>query len=390
MHRDHDIFARARREVTILDAVTQRRGDVRGRGTRLRGACPLCDAGKASKSGPFVVDTAEGWFKCHGCDAKGDVIDFELLAGGHANKLAAARALLNEILPEAKERAKREPVRKAEPELDTVDSAEVAKLFLPQCISAVGTIVEAWFWARGLDPNGLPGGVSGLLFHPAWPLWAWKLGGGPDDVPRCPAMVAPISGPTGLHWPACHVTYLAPDGRAKAAVKTARKMFGRVAGGAVWLCRSAGSNPLVVGEGIESAWALGAACRARSVAAVLSLDNMQGGALRGPGGELLLPVAADPARPPFLVPGARDVILGIDADMSPVRVHVMAGGVVRRDVVLDAALRADLCAQLATQHWRRIGAAPRAVRPDWGQDFNDAALAAAKGFAALDAGEDGR
>ena len=368
-----DIFVRARRDVTIKQAVLQRRGVLQGRGDKLRGHCPLCGAGEKSKSAPFVVDQAEGWFKCHGCGQGGDVIKFEQLAGGHDRAIDAARALLNEVLPAAKEREKREPKRAEKPEPETVDSTTMARLILAEAVPAAGTIVEAWLWARGLDPHGLPGGVSGLLFHPAAPAWAWGLDAGPDKVKRLPAMIAPISGPDGRAWPACHVTYLAPDGRAKAAVKTARKILGQYQGGAVWLCRTVGANPIVVGEGIESAWALGASLGAKSVAAALSLDNLQGGAIRGPGGELMLPVAADPARPPFLVRGARDVVIGVDADMSPIKVKVRAGGVVRDAVELGARARAELCAELACQHWRRVGAAPRAERPAWGQDFNDAA-----------------
>jgi len=372
-----DIFVRARRDVTIRQAVLQRRGSLTGRGDKLRGACPLCSAGAKSKSAPFVIDQAEGWFKCHGCGAGGDVIKFEQLAGGHDRAIDAARALLNEILPAAKAREARAPVRAEAAAPKTVDSTAMARLILAEAVPAAGTIVEAWLWARGLNPHGLPGGVSGLLFHPAAPAWAWPVDGGPDDVRRVPAMIAPISGPDGRAWPACHVTYLAADGRAKAAVKTPRKILGQYQGGAVWLCRTVGANPMVVGEGIESAWALGAAMRARSVAAALSLDNLQGGAMRGPAGELMLPVAADPARPPFLVRGARDVVIGIDADMSPVKVKVRAGGIVRDQVELGARARAELCAELACQHWRRVGAAPRAERPAWGQDFNDAAAAVA-------------
>jgi hypothetical protein len=366
-----DIFARAAREVSIIDAVRQRKGVVTGRGDRLRGACPLCEAGAKSKSGPFVVDTRQGWFKCHGCDAKGDAIEFEFLAGGHRNKLEAARALLNEVLPAAQEREKREPKRKAEPEIENVDSADVARFILAGAVPAAGTIVEQWLWARGLDPYALPGALqTGLMFLADCPVRAWPIGGSDEDVPRRPAMIAPISGPDGRPWPACHVTYLAADGRAKADLKTTRKMFGKVAGGAVWLCRAVGSNPLVIGEGIESAWALGQVMGARSVAAVLSLDNLQGGALRDDGGALMLPVAADPGRPPFLVPHARDVVIGIDADMSSIKVKVRAGGVVRL-AELGHRERAELCAALATQHWRRVGAAPRALRPAWGKDFND-------------------
>jgi hypothetical protein len=370
-----DLFARAR-AVSIVQAAHGRGVTLRVRGDGARGPCALCRAGEKSRSAPFSAKVKDGLWKCHGCGQSGDVIRFEQLAGGHDGPLSAARALVGDAArPAAAPRVARPERQQAEAE--AVASVDVARMMLAEAVSAVGTIVEAWLWARGLDPNGLPGGVSGLRFHPAFPVRAWAVGQGPDDVQRLPAMVAPICGPDGRPWPACHVTYLSRDGRAKADVRTARKMFGSVAGGAVWLCREAGANPLVVGEGIESAWALGQARRARSVAAVLSLDNFQGGAMRDPGGALMLPPVADPARPPFLVPGARDVLLGIDADMRPIRVKVRAGGVVRDQVELGARARADLCAQLAAQHWRRIGAAPRAVRPDWGQDFNDAMIGAA-------------
>lgn len=369
-----DVFARAR-AVSIIEAVRARGGNLRARGDAARGACVLCGAGEKSKSAPFSAKVKDGLWKCHGCGLSGDVIKFEQLAGGHDGPLAAARALVgDDRRPVAAARVAR-PER-AEPEPEMVDSAEVARFILAGAVPAAGTIVEAWLWARGLDPHALPGALGsaaldgGLMFHPACPVRAWAVGADAASVPARPAMIAPIGGPDGRPWPACHVTYLAADGRAKADLKTTRKMFGRVAGGAVWLCRAVGSNPLVIGEGIESAWALGQVLQARSVAAVLSLDNLQGGALRDDQGALLLPVAADAARPPFLVRHARDVVIGIDADMGPIKVKVRAGGVVR-EAVLGSRERAELCAALATQHWRRAGAAPRALRPAWGKDFND-------------------
>ncbi|OYZ15623.1 MAG: hypothetical protein B7Y35_06025 [Sphingomonadales bacterium 28-64-96] len=370
MTAQDDIFTRAR-TVSIIEAVRARGGNLRARGDAARGACPLCGAGEKSKSSPFSAKVKDGLWKCHGCGQSGDVIKFEQLAGGHDGPLAAARALVGEDHRRASA-PRIERARPAEPEPETVDSAEVARVILARSISWVGTIVEAWLWARGLDPHGLPGAVvqGGLMFHPACPVRAWAVGAGPESVPTAPAMVAQISGPDGRPWPACHVTYLAADGRAKANLRTARKMFGRVGGGAVWLCRAVGANPLVVGEGIESAWALGQVMGARSVAATLSLDNLQGGAMRDDQGALMLPVAADPARPPFLVPGCRDVVIGIDADMSAIKAKVRAGGVMRL-AELGSRERAELCAALATQHWRRMGAAPRALRPAWGKDFND-------------------
>lgn len=371
MTTQDDIFARAR-AVSIIEAVRARGGNLRARGDAARGACPLCGAGEKSKSSPFSAKVKDGLWKCHGCGLSGDVIKFEQLACGHDGPLAAARALVGDDHRRASAPQVARPARElVEPE--TVDSAEVARFILAGAVPAAGTIVEQWLWARGLDPYALPGALqAGLMFLADCPVRAWPIGGSDEDVPRRPAMIAPISGPDGRPWPACHVTYLTADGLAKADLKTTRKMFGKVAGGAVWLCRAVGSNPLVIGEGIESAWALGQVMGARSVAAVLSLDNLQGGALRDDGGALMLPVAADPGRPPFLVPHARDVVIGIDADMSSIKVKVRAGGVVRL-AELGHRERAELCAALATQHWRRMGAAPRALRPAWGKDFNDSA-----------------
>jgi hypothetical protein len=385
-----DLFARAR-AVSIVAAAAHRGSRLRQRGEQARGPCPLCGGGEKSGSEPFSARVREGLWKCHACGASGDVIEFERLAGGHDGPLSAARALVGDIALPASA-ARPVPARPPKPAETLVDTVAIARVILAESVPAAGTIVEQWLWARGLDPHALPGGLGdgrggaavGLRFHPACPTAQWAVDGQPQR--RAPAMVAPVAGPSALAWPACHVTYLAADGRAKANLgsdregrpRPARKMFGRVGGGAVWLCRSVGANPLVVGEGIESAWALGTALGARSVVATLSLDNLQGGAVRGPGGELMLPARADPARPPFLVPGARDVVIGIDADMAPVRARVMAGGAAC-ETVLDQRMRAELCAQLATQHWRRAGAAPRAWRPAWGQDFNDAAAAAQLG-----------
>jgi hypothetical protein len=115
-----------------------------------------------------------------------------------------------------------------------------------------------------------------------------------------PAMVAPFADAQGLIR-GVHVTWLTPDGRAKAVLPAprwqarglARKMFGKVGGCAVFLTpygtERPDAGPLVVGEGIETTWSyaqeLGRPCRA---AAALSLENLQGHPVKLKGGALPL------------------------------------------------------------------------------------------------------
>ena len=139
---------------------------------------------------------------------------------------------------------------------------------------------------------------------------------------------------------------------------------------------------VVVGEGFETTWsyaqALGKPCR---VAAALSLENLQGYQLLIKGGARpLWAIEMDPDRErPFLIPDPGETIILVDADMKPLRdqkVQLAKGAApVRADI--DGLKRAEICAALAVQQWRRAGAWPvRAVRPRMGQDFNDAARAA--------------
>jgi hypothetical protein len=68
------------------------------------------------------------------------------------------------------------------------------------------------------------------------------------------------------------------------------------------------------------------------------------------------------------------VVVLVDADMKPLRnqkVQARRGEKpVRRDI--SGLERAEICASLAAQAWRRAGASSvRCVRPRMGNDFND-------------------
>ncbi|GER00911.1 hypothetical protein JCM17845_15340 [Iodidimonas gelatinilytica] len=58
--------------------------------------------------------------------------------------------------------------------------------------------------------------------------------------------------------------------------------------------------------------------------------------------------------------------------MAPIRIFTRGSMRWREEMVLDAGGRAALCASLARQAWRRVGASSvRVVRPRMGADFND-------------------
>jgi hypothetical protein len=138
----------------------------------------------------------------------------------------------------------------------------------------------------------------------------------------------------------------------------------------------------MVGEGIEST--LSAACldgRAERMVAALSLNNLEGGAVRARDGALpIWNVQSDANRPPVLIDQPGHVIVAIDADMKPLlnrRIQWVRGGKSGMGDV-SGAERARICATLAVQAWRRAGAWPaEAIRPPMGADFNDVLRGAA-------------
>jgi hypothetical protein len=107
----------------------------------------------------------------------------------------------------------------------------------------------------------------------------------------------------------------------------------------------------------------------------LSLENLQGGIERLKGGAIpLWNIRADPERPPFVVEGAGDVTIAVDSDMKPLRGQKvqLARGAKPVTADISGLQRAEICASLAVQHWRRAGArSVTAVRPPMGRDFND-------------------
>ena len=399
---DQATVERARGAQSLVSLVA-RRVQLRRAGRGWSGLCPF----HREKTPSFTVSDEKGFYHCFGCGAHGDAIDWLQEAEG-LDFRAAVQSLLGGQLPDARKGFR--PQERPSTSLgtngtDCVSSAHAGRWIFRTSGPARGEIVERYLESRGLDPGAqfLPGfsAIDQLRFHPRCPVSAWRAAQAPEDAwLTAPAMVAPIADADGAVW-GVHVTYLAADGRGKAALPRAqgrerpsRKVFGKVGGHAVMLvpadalCSDASGEsacppdrqlpPLVVGEGIETVWAFaqgfGRPCRA---VAALSLENLQGGAVRLRDGSLpLWNLRGDPDRAPFTLPDAGDVIVLVDADMKPLRdqkVQDRRGErPARRDI--SGLERAEICAALAAGAWRRAGArSVRCVRPRMGADFNDVA-----------------
>ncbi len=368
------------------------------RGRESAGLCPF----HSERTPSFTVADEKGWYHCFGCGAHGGVIDFVMEHQG-VDFVEAVRRLSDEAgITLARESAtpRAELERPAEPRNDhRVPTIECAQWMWRTAGPAEGEIVEAWLAARGLDLTHplVRQGLRALRYHPRCPVYAWRLHERPEALmgthPAMLALIERVEGPRGARVRVpmgVHVTYLRPDGRGKAQLgrtrdgkpMPTRKMFGDVAGGGVWLGPVDRPGALMVGEGIEST--LSAACldgRAERMVAALSLNNLEGGAVRTRDGALpIWNVQSDADRPPVLIEQPGHVIVASDDDMKPLlnrRIQWARGGKSGMGDV-SGAERARICATLAVQAWRRAGAWPaEAIRPPMGADFNDVLRGAA-------------
>jgi len=224
--------------------------------------CPFHDDHHPS----FSVDVGGGGYVCHACGARGgSLIDFVVFRDG-CDIFAAARTLNSAwggVSPPNRNRDTRSPGSRKFRETARHDADARARAALREIsIESVPldlrrhSIVRRYFEARGLgalidDPP------SDLRFHPDLPYWR-VVDEKPTLLGRFPALLAVVRGPQGQPV-SLHRTYLAPDGRGKAAVPAPRKMCqplvaGALVGAAIRVYSSE-REPLMVGEGLETALA---------------------------------------------------------------------------------------------------------------------------------------
>jgi DNA primase len=205
----------------------------------------------------------------------------------------------------------RRKVPESQPNQQHEERSAAALAIWQSTVSSVGTPVEAYLSARGLNLS-LPPSLRfhrGLK-HPSGGLW--------------PCMVALVTRGADNTPQAIHRTFVARDGGGKAPVDPARMMLGPCRGGAVRL-RQPG-DMLMIGEGLETC-----------LSAMQATGNPAWAALSTSGLRAL-----------DLPERVREVIVLADGD-DP-------GEAAARDCAL---------------RWQREGRRVRIARPPRGQDFND-------------------
>lgn len=383
---ERSIFEKTKDEVSIFD-LADRLTVLRGGSNQKRGRCPIKGCGKKSKTLPFVVFPTRGNFHCYGCGARGDVIELAVQVL-KVTPLEACRDLLGGQYepPPPPAEAREQDAKSLQQKLDW--ATELWDFGRP----IQGSLAERYLLeSRGILPEVVAMIAPALRYHPfAKHSWdpkdkSWTKGPALLCRPETPA------GPTG----GVHATFLLRDGsgRDKALGKL---MIGPQTGqdglpGVVWLIGPVADGfdgtTLLEGEGLESAASLGCFAfekgRKARLVATLSLDRMQGGIqkdadncidlsaprpARNRAGDLVMPAFVWPNPPEQPWP---EVVVGVDGDMSPMKVKARSGRGKPMEVVLDPVARAALCGRLATRAWRDAGCQARAIVPPGLRDFND-------------------
>lgn len=375
------IFDRARASVSIADLVTRSGVKLVKQGERQRAmSCPLCGAGGKSRSMPFVIGPGGDSWSTWCCGKRGDVVDFERELGGGTPAEAAYR-LIGPGGQAVEGRAKVKVERPSGPSAAAVIGAAMWAESRP----IGGTLGERYLRHRGILDVVIEAAAGGLRYH-GLAKAAWdEAAGGWVRAPAILVRPTTVEGDTG----GIHATYLLRDatGRDK---RLGKKMWGpqaletadgrRLAGGA-WLIGPEGDGDLAVGEGVETVLSMVSLAilkggRPMRACAALSLGRLEGGVLTDADGlQDAFDPRPDPERPPFVWPARPDeragVWIGLDRDMSPVRVRGRTGRGKPCQFQLDGEARARRCGRLAARWWADAGWRARAIAPPPGMDFND-------------------
>lgn len=281
-----------------------RLANIRGDAPRNTGSCVITLRGAH----------AGDWIDFDGNQGGGPISAIEEATGLDGRALIVEAAELAGIAPGAPER--RAPP--TPPPLKRDPALEIAHI-LTGAETITGSPVARYLTGRGL----MVPEAADLLFHPDLTHWETKTG--------YPAMLGQVRDRDGAVI-GLHRSYLAIEDESvsKAPLDKAKKMLGRVAGGAVRLAALGDGDRLALSEGIETGLAVMTACPDLPVWATLSTSGLE---------QVDLP------------PGVRRVLILADNDTS------------------GAGLRA---AEAAARRLRAQGRDVAVVLPpDEGEDFND-------------------
>jgi len=226
-----------------------RLANIRGDAPRNMGSCVITLRGAH----------AGDWIDFDGNQGGGPISAIEEATGLDGRALIIEAAEIAGIAPGAPERRQppTPPPAKRDPALEIAHILTAAK-------PISGTPVVLYLTGRGLT---VPDSAD-LLFHPDLTHWETKTG--------YPAMLGRVHDRDGAVI-GLHRSYLAIDEGVvtKAPLEKAKKMLGRVAGGAVRLAELDGGDRLALSEGIETGLAVMTACPDLPVWATLSTSGLE-------------------------------------------------------------------------------------------------------------------
>lgn len=206
------------------------------RGSDWFGCCPF----HKEKTDSFTVNDVKGFFHCFGCHENGDILDWwqkqEGLTFAEARDRLRNEAGSAPVGHPGEVRA----VRPAQVDEEMKAKQEHARAIWREARPIAGTLADDYLrTARAVRLDGLPGC---LRFHAG-------LQPDPRHADTFSAMIAAVTN-AGGQLVAIQRTFLAPDGRGKAAISAPKRSLGPVGQGCVRLAEAA---PLLgVAEGVET------------------------------------------------------------------------------------------------------------------------------------------
>lgn len=231
--RGPDIDVKRLKESIRLSDVVSQHTKLRPSGRSLTGCCPFHDDRKPS----LVVTDEVGLYYCHGCHARGDVIDFVQAIQG-CGFLDAVR-WISATIPALAVSRNRVRARKLD-QARGLMTVTYARFQWQAAVPIDGTPAERYLRLRGIK-----GSIPPTLRYGIVPLWIDPMTGkkGPENHALIAACQNVDGRVTGIHK-----TLLRADGQL-APVRSPKQSLGQIRGGAVRLGPEA--SEVIVCEGPE-------------------------------------------------------------------------------------------------------------------------------------------
>lgn len=323
-------IAALKARINLVDVAAKAGVALKKKGHEHIGCCPF-----HQEKGPSftVYEKGKGQaFKCFGCGANGDVIEFVQKIYGYTPG-EAIRFLNGDKSLSEKPRAATMSVKpgvRGEEERARKKKALARKIWIEASDNVAAPLLATYLESRGINVGRIGGVPDSLRLHPQLEHINPETG----ESSFWPAMLAPVVNAHGKIQ-AIHRTFLMPDGSGKAPVDPAKMVLGPMRGGYIPLSQM--SEHLHIGEGIESLLSVREMHGPGSYWTCIALGNMKN-----------LPVPAH----------AQSVTIWADNDMK----DPGEGQKDPRELIYQAA-----------EHYRQLkpGRRVRIAWPPKGMDFND-------------------